>query len=105
MQTITLWTPGVVRDGADRDAAGVDAELERGGVHVGEQARAEAGIDPGAGDEPGAVGGAAAVDELQRPAQLVGREHALGLQQVGHGLGQRHVPGERRVLEVLPGCG
>ena len=103
MQTMTLCSRGVVRR---RRRIGMPPasmpSSRRRRVDVGQQPRAKRRIDPGPGHQPGAVGRAAAVDGLERAAQLVGREHALGLQQGGHRLGQRHVAGERRVLEVRP---
>ena len=91
---------GRALDRTDRDDPAIDAELARRGIGIGEQALLVGRVDPGPGDHARTGGRARRVDQLQRPAHLAGGDDALGHQQVENGVRQRHVVGERRVLDV-----
>ena len=95
-----------VLDGAQRDGAGVDIELGRRPVDVGHEPALERLVEPGAGDQPGALGRRDGVDPLQGAAHVFGREHLPFDQQLDDRFRHHLVAGEGGVLEVrLEGVG
>ena len=83
MQT-TMWCTASVFSTATTTGDGprVEIELERRGARVGEQALLELRVDPGARDQPRAVGGRARNEPVDPLAHVLAADHALLDQQL-----------------------